>query len=85
MADKKTGSAADVDKLSFEQALAELENIVRQLESGEVELERSIDIYERGAALRAHCEQKLKDAQLRVEKIVLSPDGQTSSEPAEFS
>ncbi|MGD2132106.1 MAG: exodeoxyribonuclease VII small subunit [Maricaulaceae bacterium] len=86
MADKKPGaSTADVGKLSFEQALAELENIVRQLESGEVELERSIDIYERGAALRAHCEKKLKDAQLRVEKIVLDPEGAATSEPADFN
>lgn len=84
MADKKAAPAPDVAALSFEAALAELEDIVRQLESGDVELERSIDIYERGAALKAHCEKKLKDAQLRVEKIVLSPDGAASSEPAEI-
>jgi exodeoxyribonuclease VII small subunit len=84
MAEKKTSAGADVAGLSFEAALKELEEIVKQLESGEVELERSIDIYERGAALKAHCEKKLKDAQLRVEKIVLGPEGATS-EPAEFS
>jgi len=83
MAEKKT-SAADVAKLSFEQSLAELETIVRQLEGGDVELERSIEIYERGAALKAHCETKLQAAQLRVEKIVLGPDG-AASEPTEFS
>ena len=82
MAEKKT--SADVTGLSFEAALKELEEIVKQLESGEVELERSIDIYERGAALKAHCETKLKDAQLRVEKIVLGPEG-ASAEPADFS
>jgi exodeoxyribonuclease VII small subunit len=85
MADKKGGPAANVGALSFEAALAELEEIVRQLESGDVELERSIEIYERGAALKAHCEKKLKDAQLRVEKIVLAPDGAPTSEPAEFN
>jgi exodeoxyribonuclease VII small subunit len=81
---KPAGPRPDVATLSFEQALKELEEIVRQLESGDVELERSIEIYERGAALKAHCEKKLKDAQLRVEKIVLAPDGQAASEPADF-
>lgn len=73
---------ADIEALSFEQALAELERIVQQLESGEVELERSIEIYERGAALRAHCESKLKNAELKVEKIVRGEDGQPAVEPA---
>lgn len=75
-------AVADISKLSFEQALAELEAIVRQLESGEVELEKSISIYERGAALRAHCEGKLTDAELKVEKIVQGKDGSLSLEPA---
>ncbi|GLK50622.1 MAG: exodeoxyribonuclease VII small subunit [Oceanicaulis sp.] len=72
----------DIETLSFEQALAELERIVQQLESGEVELEKSIQIYERGAALRAHCEGKLKTAELKVEKIVRGEDGQPATEPA---
>lgn len=72
----------DIEALSFEQALAELERIVQQLESGEVELEKSIEIYERGAALRAHCEGKLKTAELKVEKIVKGEDGQPATEPA---
>jgi exodeoxyribonuclease VII small subunit len=72
----------DIETLSFEQALAELERIVQQLESGEVELERSIEIYERGAALRAHCESKLRHAELKVEKIVRGEDGQPAVEPA---
>lgn len=72
----------DIAKLSFEQALSELERIVQQLESGEVELERSIAIYERGAALRAHCESKLKDAELKVDKIVRGEDGSVGLEPA---
>ena len=54
----------DIETLSFEQALAELERIVQQLESGEVELEKSIQIYERGAALRAHCEGRLRSSEL---------------------
>lgn len=74
---------ADISTLSFEAALQELETIVRQLETGDVELEKSIEIYERGAALRAHCEAKLKDAELKVEKIVLGPDGQARAEPAD--
>lgn len=73
---------ADIAGMSFEQALAELERIVQQLESGEVELERSIAIYERGAALRAHCDSKLKDAELKVEKIVRGEDGSVATEPA---
>ena len=73
---------ADIASLSFEQAAAELERVVQQLESGEVELERSIEIYERGAALRAHCEAKLKTAELKVEKIVKGEDGQPATEPA---
>jgi exodeoxyribonuclease VII small subunit len=72
---------ADIKDMSFEQALAELEGIVKQLESGDVELERSIAIYERGAALRAHCDGKLKDAELKVEKIVRGEDGKPALEP----
>lgn len=72
-----------VDKMSFEEALAELEGIVRQLEAGEVELEKSIAIYERGAALKAHCEARLKSAELKVERIVQGAGGPTT-EPAAF-
>ncbi len=74
-----------VESLSFEDALKELEAIVRQLEDGDVELERSIAIYERGAALKAHCEAKLQAAQLKVEKIVLGGDGAPKTEPADLS
>lgn len=73
----------DVAGLSFEQALAELEKIVGQLERGDVPLEDSLRMYERGAALKAACEGKLKDAQLKVEQIVLSADG-VKTEPAKF-
>lgn len=71
--------------LSFEDALRELEAIVSELEKGSAPLEKSIDMYERGALLKAHCETRLKAAQLRVEKIVVGPDGQARGvEPAEF-
>jgi exodeoxyribonuclease VII small subunit len=75
---------ADIAALSFEAALAELESIVEQLERGEVELEKSIAMYERGAALKAHCEARLKDAQLKVDKIVIGADGSSSAEPADL-
>lgn len=77
--------AADIDALSFEQALAELERIVGQLESGQAPLEQSIELYERGARLKAHCEQRLEAARLRVEKIVVGQNGQAGVEPAEFN
>ena len=77
--------AADIADLSFEQALAELEKIVSELESGQAPLERSIEIYERGAALRAHCEKRLEAARLRVEKIVVGSGGPSGVEPAEFN
>ena len=77
--------AADIDGLSFEQALAELERIVGQLESGQAPLEESVKLYERGAALKAHCEKRLEAARLQVEKIVVGSGGQASVEPAEFN
>ena len=80
MADTKS---KPVDKMSFEEALAELEGIVRQLEAGDVELEKSIAIYERGAALKAHCEARLKSAELKVEQIVRGASG-PATEPASF-
>lgn len=66
----------EVAELSFEAALRELETIVSRLEQGDVDLEDSISLYERGTALKAHCEQKLKGAEARLEKIVLGSDGQ---------
>ncbi len=76
--------ASDIKVLSFEAALAELESIVQQLESGDVELEKSIEIYERGAALKAHCERKLREAELKVEKIVLDDSGSVKTEDADL-
>ncbi|MFO1013376.1 MAG: exodeoxyribonuclease VII small subunit [Caulobacteraceae bacterium] len=75
----------DIASMSFEQALLELERIVSELESGRAELESSINAYERGAALKAHCEAKLEAARLRVEKIVVAPGGAVGAEPADFS
>ncbi len=65
----------DVEAMSFEQALKALETIVEDLEGGEVPLGHSIRIYERGEALKAHCDRLLKAAEDRVEKIRLSRDG----------
>ena len=76
---------AEIASLSFEQALAELESIVQELESGHAPLERSIEMYERGARLKAHCEQRLEAARLKVEKIVVGPQGAERTESAEFS
>ena len=74
---QETGPKAPpaIEELSFETALEELETIVSRLEQGEVDLEDSIALYERGMALKAHCEKKLKGAEMRLEKIVLGPDG----------
>ncbi|HEV2532198.1 exodeoxyribonuclease VII small subunit [Phenylobacterium sp.] len=76
---------AEIASLSFEQALAELEQIVARLESGQAPLEDSIQLYERGAALKTHCEQRLEAARLRVEKIVVGAGATPGIEPAEFS
>ena len=69
---------ASIKTLPFEKALAELEDIVRRLERGDVPLEDSIAIYERGEALKKHCEQLLKKAEARIEKITIGPDGAAS-------
>lgn len=72
----------DIEKLSFEDALSSLEEIVQKLEGGTVELETSIEIYTRGQQLKAHCENKLKDASARIEKIVVGTGGSITSEAA---
>jgi exodeoxyribonuclease VII small subunit len=69
----------EIKSLSFEKALALLEEIVARLESGKVELEDSIKIYERGEALRKHCESKLAEAEARIEKITLGANGKPTS------
>ena len=67
---------SDIDAMSFEQAMKELEGVVGQLERGDVALDQSIALYERGAALKAHCAKLLKAAEERVEKITLDQSGQ---------
>ncbi len=71
----------DIAVMSFEQALKELETIVRKLESGQGELEASIADFERGTALKEHCQKKLTDARMKVEKIMLAADGTVSTQP----
>ena len=65
----------DIAKMSFEEALEELKEIVSTLESGEGRLDEAIEAYERGAALKRHCEAKLREAQEKIEKISLGPGG----------
>ncbi len=67
--------AQDTSALSFEEALKALEEIVRKLESGDTPLDESVELYARGDALRAHCQQRLDAAQARIEAIVAGPDG----------
>jgi exodeoxyribonuclease VII small subunit len=75
--------SVDVAALSFEDALAELERIVRGLEGGQQKLEDAIGAYERGAKLRAHCEAKLAEAEQRVQAIVAGADGALALRSAE--
>ncbi|MPY75113.1 MAG: exodeoxyribonuclease VII small subunit [Alphaproteobacteria bacterium] len=82
MAERK--AQADIQTMSFEDALKELEGIVRNLESGSGQLDAAIDAYERGAALKKHCEAKLREAQARIEKITVAADGAVSFEPTDL-
>ena len=75
MSDIDSHPAAEIATLPFEVAMKELETIVEKLEKGQVALEESIAIYERGEALKAHCDRLLKSAEARIEKITLSRDG----------
>ena len=72
-----------VANMTFEEAMAALEAVVGALEKGEVPLEQSIDLYERGAALKAHCADKLRDAEARVELIRAKEGRATGTAPAE--
>ncbi|HEV2549869.1 MAG TPA: exodeoxyribonuclease VII small subunit [Stellaceae bacterium] len=74
----------DIAAMSFEEALQELEQIVKRLESGSGKLSEAITAYERGALLKRHCEAKLREAQARVDKIVIGADGSPTTEPASF-
>jgi exodeoxyribonuclease VII small subunit len=85
MADQKQTAAKDIAALSFEDALRELEGIVQQLERGQIKLDEAIAAYERGAALKKHCEAKLAEAKAKVDRIVVAVDGSVSSEPSGMS
>ena len=69
------GLPPDIAAMSFETALAELEAIVKRLEAGNAKLDDAISAYERGALLKRHCDAKLREAQARVDKIVMGADG----------
>ena len=84
MAKSELKIPGDVAALSFEKALEELETIVQKLEAGDVDLDQSIEIYERGTHLKAHCEAKLAAAQQKIEKISVSADGAAKAEPTEI-
>ncbi len=75
----------EIDKMSFEEALAELEKIVAKLEGGKESLENAINDYEYGNALRQFCEKKLNEAKLKIDKIVKKEDGSLVLEPLETS
>lgn len=75
----------DIAAMSFEQAMAELEAIVARLESGEEKLDDAIGAYERGAALKRHCEARLREAQDKVERIRLDADGGVTAEAVEIA
>jgi exodeoxyribonuclease VII small subunit len=70
-----------IEGLSFEEALTELESLVRNLETGKSPLEKSIDDYQRGVQLKEHCAKKLRDAQAKIEKITVSKDGKIKTQP----
>ncbi len=82
---KEPALPKDIAGLSFEDALRELETIVQQLEQGKTKLDEAITAYERGALLKRHCEQKLAEAKMKVEKISFSADGTVSSQPADLN
>ena len=80
MADRNP--SPDIARMSFEDALNELQTLVKSLEKGESKLDEAVQFYERGVALKRHCEAKLTEAQAKVDKIVLGADGVVSTEPA---
>jgi len=80
----ETKIPADIAKMSFEEALAELQSLVKSLEKGDSKLDDAINSYQRGVDLKRHCEAKLREAQLKVEKIVQSADGTIGTEPAKI-
>jgi exodeoxyribonuclease VII small subunit len=81
---KEPALPKEIASLSFEDALKELETIVQQLEQGKTKLDEAIGAYERGALLKRHCEQKLAEAKMKVEKISFTADGSVSTQPADL-
>lgn len=73
----------EIEKLTFEQAMQELEILVRRLEEGRLPLEEAIQAYERGTALKTHCQSKLAAAKLKVDQIVVQPNGEIATKPFE--
>lgn len=71
----------DFSKITFEDALAQLENIVRELEAGKIKLDEAVEAYEKATALKKFCEEKLQAAQLKIEKINIAADGSVSTSP----
>lgn len=71
----------EIKQLSFEEALLKLENIVRELESGRIKLDDAVSAYEQAIKLKKFCEQKLQSAQLKIEKIEITPDGNLQTTP----
>ena len=78
----QTGPNLEITAMSFEEALMELEKLVRQLEEGKTRLDDSITTYERGMALKRHCETKLREAQAKIDRIAIASDGTVTTQPA---
>ena len=78
---KKKINENNINSLSFEEALEELENITETFEDGDSALENAVNLYNRGVLLKKHCEKKLKSAEMEISKIVSLPDGDFSLEP----
>lgn len=78
-----TEKEIDFEKISFEEAIVMLENIVRELESGRIKLDEAVSSYEKAVKLKTFCEKRLKEAQLKIEKIEISPNGELKT--SEFS
>jgi len=77
----KANKYADIEKMSFEKAMAELEMIVSDLENGSIELEESIEKYQRGIQLKKHCDQKLKEANMKIDQIEIDKNGNVTEKP----
>ena len=85
MSDSQGQQPGDLAKISFEDALRELEAIVASLERGDASLDDAIAAFERGTALKAHCQARLEEARMKVEQIRIPADGAPASEAAPFS